>query len=197
MLLLLRGRPLLAAVALAGAVLTYEAVFGLALLAIAVWVVVDLARRWKIGAVVGACVVAAGGLLYVISPKRTGATHVGGFDRMMSSQFGVGIFEWSSVARLAPVVLTVGLLLVVVLHYRQQRRYRTVVLSGFVLLLAGWLPVLHDRLADRHRRVLRSGQRRRRARRRGAARRPPVLGGRSWSRDRPAPSWPSSWSGCS
>lgn len=140
MLLLLRGRPLLAGLALAGAVLTYEAVFGLALLAIAVWVLVDLTRRWKVGAVVAACVVAAGGLLYLISPKRTGGTHVGGFGRMMSSQFGVGLFEWSSVARLAPVVLTVGLLLVVVLHYRQQRRYRGVVISGFVLLLAGWFP---------------------------------------------------------
>ncbi len=139
-LLLLRGRPVLAALLLAAATLTYEGVFGLALLAVAAWTVTDLARRWRVGAAVGATVVASAAYLFAVSPKRSGGTHVGGLDRLMSSQFGTGIFESGQVARLAPAAIVIGLTLMVVLRYPGRDRYRQVVLAGTVLLLAGWLP---------------------------------------------------------
>jgi hypothetical protein len=107
---------------------------------VAAWTIADLARRWKVGALIGATVVGAAAYLFAVSPKRTGGTHIGGFDRLLSSQFGVGIFESGRVAQLAPTVLALGLVFMVVLRYPGRDRYRRVVASGVVVLLAGFLP---------------------------------------------------------
>jgi len=139
-LLLLRGRPLAAAVVLAAAVLTYEAVFALALLAVMVWILADLSKRWRVGLAAVVPILAAGATLFLISPKRKGLSGVGGFDRLVSSQFGVGAFEWSSVARFAPVVALVGLAIIVALPHQHRDRYRRVVTAGFLILLGGWFP---------------------------------------------------------
>jgi hypothetical protein len=139
-LFLLRGRPVLAALLLAAATLTYEGVFGLALLAVATWTLADLGRRWRVGAGVGTAVVASAAYLFLISPKRSGGTQVGGLSRLMSSQFGAGIFEWGDVAKLAPTVLALGLTLMMVLRYPGRDLYRRVVPAGLVLVLAGWMP---------------------------------------------------------
>ena len=139
-LLLLRGRPLVAASVLAAGVLTYEGIFALALLAVAVWVLADLAKRWRTGLMAMIPILAASALLFFLSPKRKGLAGVGGFDRLVSSQFGVGTFEWPNLARITPLVLLVGLAIIVALPHEHRDRYRRVVLAGFVILLAGWAP---------------------------------------------------------
>ena len=174
-LLLLRGRPVLAAVLLAAATLTYEGVFGLALLAVATWspgrsrqALAGRGRRGRGGRRLGRLP-----LPDLTEAQRRHDTSAG-VNRLMSSQFGVGIFESGArVAQLAPAALALGLTLIDGAPLpRAATCYRRVVPAGVVLVLAGWLPVLPHQLAGRDRRLLRPGQRCRRTRDRGAARAP-------------------------
>lgn len=139
-LVLLRGHVLVAGLVMAAGVLTYEGVLGLCLLTIGIWVLTRWRERWRAGLVAVVPVLIAGAVLFAISPKRKGLAGAGGFDRLVSSQFGAGVFEWPALARLAPLVLLVAITVIIALPHQQRSRYRAVVLTGFALLLAGWLP---------------------------------------------------------
>src|SRR5262249_21774242 len=104
----------------------------------------DRDRRWRNGLAMLVLVVGVGVVLFLISPKCNSLTvsdvlSSGTLWGLFTSQFGAGIFEWASLARIGTLVLLVAFVLVVFFRFR-NRRYRRVLLDGFVVLLAAWLP---------------------------------------------------------
>ncbi len=140
-LVLLRGRTLLAGLLFALAVLTYEGVLGLAGLALVYWVIQDFSARWRRAAQALVPVLAAAAAIFLMSPKRSGAEVAqGGIDGLISSQFGSGIFEWSAVAGLGFMLIVLGLAVGLLLPSQRQPRYRPVLLGGLAIFLAAAAP---------------------------------------------------------
>lgn len=140
-LLLLRNRPFLAGAVMAAGVLTFEGVAGLAVLAIGSWILLTWSDRWRRGVAAMVPIVIATGTLYLLSPKREGSSlSVGGLDRMLASQFGVGTFESPVVARVAFIAVAAGVVIVIARPGPWREEYRSPVLWGLAILVAGWLP---------------------------------------------------------
>lgn len=140
-LLLLRARPVTAGLLLAVAVMTYEGVLGLAVLALAFWLLQDLRARWRRGILAGLPVVIVAAGIFLLSPKRgSGSTVQGGLDRIFGSQFGAGIFEWPEVTLVGLTVVMVAILALLVLPSERQARYRPVLLGGFLVFAAAAAP---------------------------------------------------------
>ena len=139
-LVLLRGRAIAAGLLLALGVVTYEGVMGLAFLAMLVWVLADYRGRWRKGLVGLIPVVLAAGALFALSPKREGVKWLGGFDRLVVSQFGVGVFHWITYARLAAFVFMMLAAVLLVIRHERWDPYRRTLLWGFVILAAAWGP---------------------------------------------------------
>jgi hypothetical protein len=145
-LLLRKGRPVWAALALAAGVVNYEGVLFLAVLAVASWVLQDRERdhrdrRWVAGAAVIAPAVLAATFMFVRSPKRTTTpTDVNVVDRLISSQFGSAIFEGETLSAIGFAAVVLGLLVLVVLPTARRPRYRPAVAGGAVIFVAAVVP---------------------------------------------------------
>jgi hypothetical protein len=140
-LLLLRGHHLWAGIVLGAAVLTYEGVLFLAALAVAHWVVQERKERLLKGAIACAPIALAAAFIFLRSPKRsTTPSNVDIVDRIVSTQFGSAIFEWSTLSAVGFAAIVFGLLVLVVLPTSRRPRYLSVVLAGVAIMLAAVAP---------------------------------------------------------
>jgi len=140
-LLLTRKRPVLATLALVAAVLTYEGVFGVALLVVAWWVLRDRrAHAWPWGAASIGALLATAAFSFLRSPKRQVTTAGLGIDRVISSQIGTGVFVWAWPAMIGSALVLLGVLTVLVVPGEGRTRYRTDMVRALVLWGACLLP---------------------------------------------------------
>lgn len=145
--LLVRGRALLAGGLLAAAILLYEGVAGLGLALVLLVVLADRAR-WRAGAIVAGAGAAAAGAAYINSPRRPGASGVGPFGS--ADTLGAGLMgEGLTGEEMVGPVLAVALLAVLgwsVLTLFEPLKRRGIALHhvrlGGLLLFAGAGPAL-------------------------------------------------------
>lgn len=147
--LLTRKRPVLATVALVVALVTYEGVFGVALLVVLWWVARDArdrrARAWPWGAVSIGALLATAALSFLRSPKRQVTSAGLGIDRLVSSQLGAGVFVWAWPAMVGSALILLGVLTVLVVPGDARTRYRTDLVGALVLWAACLLPFVATR----------------------------------------------------